>query len=368
VRTTGETAASTLTREWSPELESENAARSYPCSMRAKHVAFAAVPSLLAVAVIGAAWVMLEPHKSAEQKGKELNERAWQATFSERRLPIPESGPREGYWGSLTEPYLRTTSDSSWRLADVHVPGRIEVDAEGMQHFRPTADEQRRILIIGGSVAWGAYASSIDATYFSVLGRTLERLGAPATIDVLAAPAWKSTHELDALSLSEAASRIDLVIVLDGLNDLIPLKPGDSHDGNFGPSLIRYLDNIDRMARLCSDRRCKLLVVLQPSLSERARPTALEQECQKASREDVTPRPGQLSFGQALAMSFDFLRKALGDRQTLGNLYFFDATRLFDREKATTFCDAWHFADPGHAIVGEALAAEVERVLASENH
>src|SRR5687767_10855952 len=32
--------------------------------------------------------------------GQEVNRLAWEASFLERALPVPEGGPRDGYWGS----------------------------------------------------------------------------------------------------------------------------------------------------------------------------------------------------------------------------------------------------------------------------
>jgi hypothetical protein len=328
--------------------------------MTRRQVVFAAVPSIIGIAALAVVYFGFGLGESSEQRGKELNERAWRAAFIERGLPVPEGGPREGYWGARTESHIQKDA-SGWTMPNVYLPGLVETDDQGMQHF-VAADARRRLLIVGGSVAWGAYASKIDTTYFNVLGRKLIPLGTPASIDVLAAPAWKSTNEFNAVSRA-ATSGTDLVIVIDGLNDLIPLKPGDPHDGNFTPLLAKYLENIDLMAIVCASRGCKLLVVLQPSLSERTSRSPIEEKCRQESIEEAEAAPGQMTFEQALALSFVYLRQELGRRQSEGSLYFFDASRIFDRETATTFCDAWHFADPGHAILGDALATEVNRIL-----
>src|SRR5262249_10749861 len=103
--------------------------------MRARHVMFAAIPSLIGAAVLAAAWIGLEPHKTPEEKGKDLTERAWEASFTERGLPVPPDGPRDGYWQSeLANKHLRPTM--GWTEGPKDVPGRLEIDNDGCQYWR----------------------------------------------------------------------------------------------------------------------------------------------------------------------------------------------------------------------------------------
>ncbi len=123
------------------------------------------------LAVIGYRIYVGRPSPTARRRS--LSREAFEATFRERGLPVPESDPREGYWGDRLK---RKTPDRrlGWRETADRRPGRVEVDEQGCQHFRSDAPPRARILILGGSVAWGAYASSDQTVYFAALGRVLE--------------------------------------------------------------------------------------------------------------------------------------------------------------------------------------------------
>ena len=43
--------------------------------------------------------------------------------------------------------------------------------------------------------------------------------------------------------------------------------------------------------------------------------------------------------------------------------YALDCSDAFSAEKATTFTDVWHFADPGHRLLAECLARGLEPIL-----
>src|SRR3569623_1549943 len=120
--------------------------------MRAKHLVFAAVPSLLGLIVIIVAWRQWEPAKSSEQKGKDLNERAWEAAYLERGVPVPAGGPRDGWGSARLMPRLQNAR-YGWIEREQHVPGAIEVDAQGAQFWRSTRPPRFKILIVGASVA-----------------------------------------------------------------------------------------------------------------------------------------------------------------------------------------------------------------------
>src|SRR5439155_1207317 len=100
------------------------------------------------------------------------------------------------------------------------VPDLLDVDARGFQHYVSTAERKSRVVVFGGSVAFGGYASAISATYFHVLGTELERLSTPADITIVAGGAWKAIQEADALYAYGAQLEPDLIVFLDGLNDL----------------------------------------------------------------------------------------------------------------------------------------------------
>jgi hypothetical protein len=99
-----------------------------------------------------------------------------------------------------------------------------------------------------------------------------------------------------------------------------------------------------------------VLVVLQPSLAERARPTAIEAELLERS---LVPHES----AAALQRSYQAMRDGLGALERSGLLVFLDCSRAFDGERATTFTDLWHFSDFGHRLLGTAMAAEIAPIL-----
>lgn len=308
-------------------------------------------------------------------RGEDLNRSAWEATYSERNLPIPGSGPREGYWGRRLG---KATPDSllGWHDSETHVDGLLDVDGSGYQHYRSREQGggKFRIAIVGASTAAGAYASSIATTYFNVIGQSLDRSGMPSDIDILAAGAWKSIQEIKALERYLQQNRPDLVIFLNGLNDLTngatsghlygePFRTPDGvvtdplyHSHDYEQRVSDYLNNMAVAGEMTSVRGIGMLVVLQPSLNERAKRTAIEERLLAAS---LAPH----ASSQALATGYDAIRRVLSDAQQAGNIRFLDCSRIFDRERETTFADLWHFSDAGHRVLGSIMANEIFGIM-----
>ena len=115
--------------------------------------------------------------------GVPLNRLAWQRAFGERGLALPPNGPREGYWGRF-KPRAIADPELGWREVLFRLPGRVDIDALGFQVVgEPSAP--RHMLIVGGSVAWGAYASSLGKTYFSLIAERLTANRLPVRISIL---------------------------------------------------------------------------------------------------------------------------------------------------------------------------------------
>jgi lysophospholipase L1-like esterase len=235
-----------------------------------------------------------------------------------------------------------------------------------------------RIVVLGGSVAFGAYASSIDATYYATLGRSLERRGIPAEITVIAAGAWKSVQELNAITLYLREEKPDWVIFLDGLNDLtngatvdslygVRVEPVDGSEWNelyhahdYPARVAKYLRQIEAATARVVNAGARSLVVLQPSLAERAPLTALEKEVLRGA---LLPHTSV----EALRGSYAAIRSTLRELEGNGDvLHFLDASRLFDGVPETTFSDLWHFSDFGHQQLGEAISEKLAPLVAGE--
>jgi hypothetical protein len=90
------------------------------------------------------------------------------------------------------------------------------VDADGFREPGPAAADGRKLaVLLGGSAAFGHYASSNDTTITSYLNR-LQRDYFFVNAGV---PSWNSTQELMRLSMQIADLRPALVIAYDGAND-----------------------------------------------------------------------------------------------------------------------------------------------------
>jgi hypothetical protein len=230
------------------------------------------------------------------------------------------------------------------------------------------------VLIIGGSVAFGAYASSITTTYFHVLGTELERRGTPADLIIVAAGAWKSRQEGHALEMYATRLDPDLIVFLNGLNDLTvgsraktlfgqrtPTRDGSEwtieyHDHDYQERVADYLEFMQRVGLFAKRRGSAALIVLQPSLLERNHPTAIEEQLLA-----VSLRPH--ASAAVLRQSYQEMRDGLTAIERAGTLHFLDCSRLFDAERATTFADLWHFSDFGHHILGVAMAERMAPIL-----
>jgi lysophospholipase L1-like esterase len=340
-----------------------------PTSFRLKLVVLALTPAVVLAAMLVAAFSWWR----GGAKGKALNQLAWERSFTERDQAVPPSGPRDGYWGArlgskVPDPKLY------WREPPVHQPALLDIDDSGMQHRRTGMSPKRRVLIIGGSVAMGAYASSIATTYFNVLGAELERLGTPADITIVASGAWKALQEGVAVEQYGDSLAPDVVVLLNGLNDLTvgstarrlfgqetPTRDGSAwtteyHEHDYDARVQVYLEIMRRVGSFVRRHGRVALVVLQPSLAERATRTSIEDRLLAASTVPLGP-------SDALRRSYQEMRDGLAELARQGWLHFLDCSRLFDGERATTFADLWHFSDFGHRLLGDAMAAEIAPVL-----
>jgi lysophospholipase L1-like esterase len=339
---------------------------------RLRLATFALTPAFVLACALAVFWWWRPP------QGKALNQLAWESTFSERGLPVPPSGPRDGYWGARLA--AKVPDDRlGWHEAAVAVPGLLDIDANGQQHYRSGQNPKRSVVIFGGSVAFGGYASSIATTYFHVLGDALQRLGTPADITVVASGAWKARQEGVALEHYGTSPPPDLIVFLNGLNDLTSGAASDTlfgqqtatrdgsswtqdyHAHDYDQRVADYLEIMRRVGLFTRMRGNAALVVLQPSLAERAQRTSIEERLLDLS---LVPHES----ASALQRSYQAMRDGLANFERSGTIQFLDCSRLFDSERATTFTDLWHFSDAGHRLLGEAMAGEIAAVLGARPH
>jgi len=310
-----------------------------------RHTAFRWILGLIIAAIVIGEPLLIWP-VFKKLSGKGINWRAWRASYRELNLPVPPSGePRDGIWGSRLEPLRNPVLGPI--LPERHLPGMLEIDQYGRQSAVSHAAPRAHLLIIGGSVAAGAYASNLNRTYFSQLAWRLEDLGWPVRITVQAAGSWVSINELKALELYGESIRPDVVIFLDGLNDITQFPERRDRLGG-------YLKRLRQARDWCLARGMKVVFAPQPFLPQKKRKTTLEMIIQaESTRGKLDP----------LIKDYTALRAGLQALAIPGKAYYMDCSGAFDQVPVTTFSDIWHFADPGHALLARHMAKKLAPIL-----
>ena len=320
-------------------------------------------------------WTSFKTIDDPIARGKDLNQRAWDITYTERGLAIPETGPRDGYWGERID-RKAPHPVVSWTEPNVELDDILQIDNNGMQFFHPASKPTAEVLFVGGSVAFGTYASGHDETYFCQLGKALERAGLNTRISVFAAGAWKSVQDLKAVEFyTQEFSKPDVVVFLNGLNDLTngsnakalfgqKTQPKDGsawnylyHEHDYQARVDLYLENMRRAAEFSAKNKQQMLVVLQPALFEKTKLTATEQELLEGS---LLPHES----ASALLKSYADIRQGLLELAQQPHVAYVDASRLFNDETATTFTDIWHFSDVGHEMLAQSMLDVIQKLLA----
>lgn len=331
---------------------------------------FTLVAAILVASIMYGAWSLAKKYING---GEDINKKAWESSYRERKLPVPASGPREGYWGARLGGKVRD-GRLGWHEPEIHLNGLVDIDSRGWQFYRSEGKIKHRIMIVGGSVASGANASGIGTTYFNILGNELDRRGLPVEIIVVAAGAWKSIQELNALRDSIKEIRPELVVFLNGLNDLTngstsrtlfgeetPTSDGSPwtvlyHAHDYEQRVTDYLDHMASAQKITAANGSKLLIVLQPSLNERTSLTSIENELLESSLDSK-------AVSAALTASYKKMSLALKQMAQAKHFNFIDCSRVFDSEKQTVFTDIWHFTDFGHRDLGRIMAVEVAKII-----
>lgn len=314
---------------------------------RRRQLLFWAITLSLPVLCAVGAWLFWRSRRLDLPSGKKLNRAAWEASFGERGLPVPPGGPRDGYWGSRMPDWVRDP-DVGWHEAEVHRPGLVDQDAGGVQRYA-SPGARAHVLIVGASVAWGAYASSVEETYFAHAAKRLAALGSPIRISVLAAGAWTSEKELKALRRYGLALQPDVVVFLDGLNDLTQGK-NLTEDAR----VRGYLDHLHEARDLAETKGARVVISLQPTLTGKRRRTPLEERVLDLMADKAAMVP----------TAYARMRVELRGLEDESGTRFVDCSDALNGETPTTFTDIWHFADPGHRLLGLCLAEGLAPVVA----
>ena len=280
--------------------------------------------------------------------GVELNQRAWESSFEERGMSVPPDGPREGYWGSKVSPKAGTQG-LRYIERELNIPGLVAVDSDGFQSVGPE-DAEIRILILGGSVAYGAYASTFENTYFAKMARILDAKGISAHVNILATGAWVSHDELAAFVLKGLDKNPDIVIFFNGLNDLTNI------DTDYERRVDEYLSNMRKAKKIALSYNMEVVYLMQPFLLYKEQKTALEKRLMELSGDIANLRRWYEAIGNGL-------REFSGEK-----VHIIDFSTVLSKEKRTTFSDQWHFSDFGHEIIAQTLANHLAEIVAAQNN
>jgi lysophospholipase L1-like esterase len=280
-------------------------------------------------------------------KGKGMNGGAWRASYYERHLPVPAWGPREGYWGDLM-PKLAQDTHVGWIDQNIHMPDHVEVDEHGFQWVPDAPHRGPRILILGGSVAWGTYSSNIRRAYFSQMAYHLSHEGHPVEVVVLAAGAWQSTNELNALRYRGLALHPDYVLFLDGMNDLTVEGPRPLPE-----RLHTYFETMRQARDLALAHHVHVIFAPQPFLPAKPVKTGME----RIILDNAYPE------WETLIDYYNRLRLGVRAMAIPGKADVIDCAGAFNPYRRTVFSDLWHFSDIGNARLGEYLAHRLEPIL-----
>lgn len=277
--------------------------------------------------------------------GEKLRRTAWEASFTERGMSAPPGGPREGIWGEGITPLRCAMSDCAFRKS---VPGVIEVDDRGFQTVGTKEAPYPHILIVGGSVAWGAGASDIGNTYFSRLLEMLKDQYPDASISVLAYYGSTSGTDLGAFVRRGLDAEPDIVVFINGLNDLTVKGQSRQTDAS------DYILNMKTAALIAGRNGIPAAVVRQPFPGGKTNKTELEKRIMELSNKD---------YEKTITPLYKHIGKLLEETARAGEIYYIDAADCFNDETATTFNDQWHFSDPGHELLARKIYAGLAPVL-----
>jgi len=312
--------------------------------------------SLAVVAIARRAWSSLSARVSGAT-GRSLNQAAWEATFTERGLPVPDGGPREGYGGSRVNPKNWSCGGTLYCEREQRAPGLYEIDARGFQRVADGPEPRAVILVVGGSVAWGAYASRVEKTYFATLAHLLAARGVGVDLHVLATGGWRSDDELRALIDRGLDVRPQVVVFLNGLNDLTLIGPDHANretwtDAVSEKIVLGFLANMLVAHGVVAEHGASCLFALQRFLGGKQEKSPLEEE--------ILAR----TYGASLDRHYGAIAAALTAIARDPRTRFVDCSEATSRERHTTFTDQWHLSDPGHTLLAEALAPALGELVA----
>src|SRR5207253_430412 len=128
------------------------------------------------------------------------------------------------------------------------------------------------------------------------------------------------------------------------------------HAHDYEQRVADYAQNMRAASRITAMLKSDMLVVLQPALFESQHRTEIEETLLKRSLQPHASKAALLS-------SYEAMRRELGNLARSPGVHYLDCSRVLAEERHTTFADLWHFSDPGHAILGRAIAEKISAIV-----
>lgn len=286
--------------------------------------------------------------------GKTLARDAWDESFTQLGSVPPSDGPRDGFMGVRANP---KNVDCGYLLIcerDQFIEGLVDIKDNGLEYAGTPEDGGFSVLIVGGSVAWGAYSSSIESTYFTLLQKALEQQYENLSITVLARGGARSDDDLAAYVLRGKEIDPDLVVFLNGLNDIyIP-----SHEGLLLDTR-KYVRNTEMARRIAEERGVPFVVVLQPFIHGKEQKSKFEKAI--LVRVSTAGYPDEDEVETARLTMREGLQ---GIVEKNSSADFVDCSTAFDSESMSIFSDHWHFSDRGHQLLADCMEQGLVPVVA----
>jgi lysophospholipase L1-like esterase len=378
-----------------------------PAPRAPRRLAFALATVLIALAA-------LEVGQRISDARKE-ERRAAQAGF---RRETTRGTPLDDALGGLV---LELDDLRGYRLRPNQRAGAVSINERGFRGG-PMPDAkapgERRVIVLGGSTAYGYLLDETEKVFPAVLERRLAAAPPPGAASVsvwnCGVVGYDSAQELALLAHDLAHAAPDLVILFDGWNDLhvsgrtppgAPLRTGGFGDlearvarteeplrgllrasaffrglerkaarfrleaeeraaagrplGVFAEhpaALPRYRRNLTAAVRLARAFGARALLAPQPEAHLRAEPVP-EAEARVRAEERA---PGYSAYARAVYPKF---RDAAREVAAAEGAAYLDATRLFDGREERVFLDDCHLDPAGMEVVAAALEPVVRELL-----
>ena len=215
--------------------------------------------ALIIIIIVIIGLVALDKWLSHNDKAKKCN-MSENPLYALRKTSLTDG--ELGVYGSMRElelyPYLM------FKLRPNYKSSVVNVNSMGFR--APEIDEKGegvyRIVIVGGSTAFGGMSTSDDKTFFNVLEKKLnEKVFPDKKYEIISAavPSYNSMQELILIQTEVLKLEPDMVIIVDGFNDAINYMMRDNRPGY--PDMFKNLEKYTSTEAFLKMRLRKIRII-----------------------------------------------------------------------------------------------------------